>query len=441
MGRPSRPKPTWNVAGHRPGRSLAGRRPQYRVKVARVAPRTPAADEASAVVDVAPTAAPPGVPGPAGQAPVAGAAAEVPVQALAATAVTADTGAARDMLEQALARASEGEARQGHEGREEPPAASTSVQTGFEFMGIRFQGSIKGMLLLNLGAALFGCNQVVIKEAEELLSPGSLSALRFAIAAACFLPAITRGLRDSALRASALELGLYLFLGYTLQAEGLALTSAARSAVTGTFTVLTVPFLVGMTGRRIPVATWVAALTAVAGVALLVGDQGDPNWGDALCIGSAVMFGIHKFRTESVTTRFADQTSELMAVQLAVLAGGAALYAAPELAALWGSGGPGALAEAAAGVPWVAVAWMGLATTALTLYIEVESLKEVSAPLAALIYTSEPLWGAVLAWFLLDERWGATGWAGAALIIGSSLYSQLGGDKVGKASKASAKAQ
>ena len=147
-------------AGHRPGRSLAGRRPQYRVKVARVAPLTPAGEEASAVVDVAPTAAPPGVPGPAGQAPVAGAAAEVPVQALAATAVTADTGAARDMLEQALARASEGEARQGHEGREEPPAASTSVQTGFEFMGIRFQGSIKGMLLLNLGAALFGCNQV-----------------------------------------------------------------------------------------------------------------------------------------------------------------------------------------------------------------------------------------------------------------------------------------
>ena len=65
----------------------------------------------------------------------------------------------------------------------------------------------------------------------------------------------------------------------------------------------------------------------------------------------------------------------------------------------------------------------------------------MSAPLAALIYTSEPLWGAVLAWFLLDERWGATGWAGASFIIGGSLYSKLGGDKVGKASKASAKAQ
>ena len=44
---------------------------------------------------------------------------------------------------------------------------------------------------------------------------------------------------------------------------------------------------------------------------------------------------------------------------------------------------------------------------------------------------AEPLWGALFAWTLLGERWGATGWLGAALIVGSSLGAQLvgGGSK------------
>jgi len=342
---------------------------------------------------------------------------------------------AREALEAAVARLGAGGA---------DPAASvadaageaSAPKEGFSFLGMDFQGSLKGMLLLNLGAALFGCNQVVIKEAEEILSPASLNALRFVVAGACFAPAAVRGFRNPDLRKAAAELGAYLFLGYSMQAVGLGETSAARSAVTGTFTVLTVPFLVGtLGGRSIPVSTWLAALGSVVGVSLLVGDPQTmgANWGDAWCVGSAVLFGVHKFRTESVTTRFSDLTSELMAVQLAVLAGAACVFAAPEVVGVVREGGLDGLVAAAGGVPWVAVLWMGLATTALTLYIEVEALKEVSAPLAALIYTSEPLWGALLAYLVLGERWGPTGWIGAGIILTGTLYSQLSGDTVEKA--------
>ena len=51
--------------------------------------------------------------------------------------------------------------------------------------------------------------------------------------------------------------------------------------------------------------------------------------------------------------------------------------------------------------------------------------QDVSAPLAALIYTSEPLWGALFAWTLLGEHWGASGWVGAVLIVAASLGAQL----------------
>jgi hypothetical protein len=70
---------------------------------------------------------------------------------------------------------------------------------------------------------------------------------------------------------------------------------------------------------------------------------------------------------------------------------------------------------------------MGVGTTALTLYFEMEALKHVSASVAALIYTSEPLWGAGLAWALLGDRWGGQGWFGAGLIIAASLFTQLKG--------------
>lgn len=52
---------------------------------------------------------------------------------------------------------------------------------------------------------------MVIKLAEADVSVGALNALRFGIAALCFLPAASRGLRIPQLRGTALELGMWLF--------------------------------------------------------------------------------------------------------------------------------------------------------------------------------------------------------------------------------------
>ncbi len=66
----------------------------------------------------------------------------------------------------------------------------------------------------------------------------------------------------------------------------------------------------------------------------------DPNIGDALCIGSATLFGVHKWRSETVTAQFKDNTNELIAVQLLALASAASLFAAPEMLQL-AAQGPG----------------------------------------------------------------------------------------------------
>ena len=58
--------------------------------------------------------------------------------------------------------------------------------------------------------------------------------------------------------------------GYTAQAIGLEYTTAARGAFTGTFTVLAVPLLVGLSGRKVPGTTWAAAVVALIGELVLV---------------------------------------------------------------------------------------------------------------------------------------------------------------------------
>lgn len=294
--------------------------------------------------------------------------------------------------------------------------------------------SLKGMLLLNLGAALFGSNMVAIKAAEDSMSSTALSATRFGIAALAFAPYVWRGLKLPQVRRSAAELALWLFGGYTAQASGLEMTTAARGAFTGTFTVVAVPLLVGLSGRKVSWTTWVAAVTAIIGVGMLTSSGGDPTWGDALCIVSATLFGVHKYRSEIVTAQV-EETTELIAVQLFGLAAASALVTAPEVISTLQEHGVAGTFNSVLGLPWPALFFMGLGTTALTLWIEMNALKEVSAPVAAIIYSAEPLWGAGLAWCLLDERWGPLGWAGAALIIASSLGAQLGGSGTEKAQK------
>lgn len=291
----------------------------------------------------------------------------------------------------------------------------------------RFAGSLKGMLFLNLGAALFGSNQVVIKTTERHLSPGALSALRFCIAAVCFAPSIVQGLQKPKLRSAAFELGCWLFGGYTAQALGLISTTASRGAFTGTFTVLVVPILVGLSGRKISMSTWIAAAVALLGVGCLTTSGADPNIGDLWCILSAIMFGVHKWRSEDLTAQF-EETTELVSVQIFFLALASLVYCGPELWDTIQNNSWAELLKMGQTLPWLSLAYMGLGTTALTLWLEMASLKEVSSPLAALIYTAEPVWGSLFAYLCLEERWGAAGWVGAALIISSSLFSQLGGD-------------
>ena len=61
----------------------------------------------------------------------------------------------------------------------------------------------------------------------------------------------------------------------------------------------------------------------------------------------------------------------------------------------------------------------------MSVLLQLVALHDVSSTEAAIIYTMEPVMGALLCYFMLGERWSAAGWVGAGLIIASSLATQI----------------
>ena len=86
-------------------------------------------------------------------------------------------------------------------------------------------------------------------------------------------------------------------------------------------------------------------------------------------------------------------------------------------------------------LPWANLVAMGMGTTALTLFIEINALQNISSTLASLIYTTEPLWGALFAAVFLKEKFGGLGYLGAFLIVGSTAYATVKGGVVKQTEK------
>ena len=332
------------------------------------------------------------------------------------------------------------------------PSLLTPFQNKFNTWYDGISPFFKGVFFMNVASCLFGTNQVVIKQvADAGVDDFTQMFLRFFIAGVPLVPFIWQGMKGSnskELLRGATHLGTILAVGYFLQIIGLEGTTSAKGALTSTFTVLSVPIFAGMAGQRVPWFTWPASIAAMVGVGLLTGGDGSsPVAGDAICILSAIIFGYHTLQSSKYAQLFEDQELPFISFQIGVVAVESGLWKLGEMGYhSWVNGSQGSggaidvslssimtsastqalhLSDQAQLLPWPALLWMGLATTSFTLWIEFLALKNVSASTCALIYTAEPLWGALFAWHFMGDRWGVPGWIGAFFIVGASVGSQL----------------
>jgi len=294
-----------------------------------------------------------------------------------------------------------------------------------------------GVALLNVVTMLFGSNQVLIKTLEtEDATSGAMDSflcmsLRFGIAAlAMSFVAFTQRPKDATaapegcILACGAELAVWLFLAFMLQAVGLQYTTASSGALLGSLTIVLVPLLSLLDGRRISQLTWGSVALATMGTALFVGPNALQgafcSFGDILELGSAALFAVQMWRCEKLIRQVPEsQVVGLTCLQLALVAGFSFMCVLAE-----GFSMPWVVETVTALAPgeWMSVVTMGLVTTAFCLWAEAFALQNVDASVAALIYACEPIWGAVFAYLWRGETLdGPCAMCGAGLLFLASM--------------------
>jgi drug/metabolite transporter (DMT)-like permease len=253
-------------------------------------------------------------------------------------------------------------------------------------------------------------------------------ALRFLIAAALLVLIYghtLRGIGARGFRAGA-TVGTFMFAGYAFQTAGLRLTTPSKAAfITGAFIVL-VPLLEATFGRRkIGAWMWTGVAAAFTGLYLMtVPAEGiaELNRGDLMVLCCAVMYALHVISLEYYTARY--PVGALSLLQVGTTAAGT-FVALPLFAAVgWEP-------------PWVvwtprlvgALFVTSIFATALAFSAQTWAQRYTTATHAAIIFTLEPVFAALLSLAVYSERLGWRGLLGAALILSGILLAEVMGPK------------
>jgi len=210
-----------------------------------------------------------------------------------------------------------------------------------------------------------------------------------------------------------IEMGFWMFLGYAFQAVGLEYTTAQRSGFLLYLNIKLVPlFAYLIYQRQISIPTWISALTALTGTALLTfdGSAYDFNIGDAWSIAAAAASAMFILRLEFASKAVSD-SSKLNSYSLWVVTFASFIWClydgismtSGEIVGGNDSVGPFAVTliesiwEKVVGTisqhPFELV-YLGGVTTALANYIQTKAQKGISAERASIIYALDPVYGA-----------------------------------------------
>ena len=273
-------------------------------------------------------------------------------------------------------------------------------------------------------AFIWGSTFVLVKEALNDASPLALNSARMIVAAvllAFFYRKKIAVLTKASLAAGVL-VGTFLFAGYAFQTTGLKLTTPSKSAfLTGTSSVLVPLFLVAIWHVRIHLWRVVGILLALVGLFLMtvpggpggLADFANVNLGDLLTVGCAICFTFHVIFVGRASQRFPfEQVAFLQVGTAAILM----TLSTPLLEHPYFRATPTVIA---------AILITGVLCTAVAFSIQSWAQQFTPATHTALIFTTEPVFAWLTSFIYLHERLGLRAGAGATLILGGVLISEL----------------
>ena len=274
-------------------------------------------------------------------------------------------------------------------------------------------------LALVFNTIVWGATFTLVKSALGGVSAVLFLALRFSLASAALLAIFYKPLsRREAWRNArpGVLVGVFLFLGYLFQTQGLRFTSAPKSAFLTGLTSVMVPLLVSSVyGIKPRISEVFGLLLASAGLGLMTlpDSHGSINRGDVLTLLCAVAFAAHivSLGHYSKTTRF-EALSVAQVGTAAVLS--LALFGWVETPRV----------DWRPAVVW-AILITGFLATAMAFTVQAWAQKFTTSTRTALIYMLEPVVAWMTSYLLAGEGLSRPGAAGAALILGGVLLVEL----------------
>ncbi len=276
---------------------------------------------------------------------------------------------------------------------------------------------ITATLLLLLGTLFWGMTFVFIKEGIAEINLYNFLVWRFAIAATILwlmFPRMHRKLTRQMV-IYGIVLGMVLSIGYITQTVGLVYTSASKAAFITGLSVVFVPVMMALTRQQRPSAMQgVAVIMAAIGLALLTLSSSIAiNPGDVWVFVCAIAFAGYIILVGKYTKIFAS--IPFTVIQLYTVAGISFVIAA----------GTRALSVPRGYIVWQAIIFCALFATSFMYAIQNRFQKFISEVKAAIIFSFEPLFAAITAWFYLHEQLTARIMFGGAFIFAGMLFAEL----------------
>ena len=265
---------------------------------------------------------------------------------------------------------------------------------------------------------IWGYTFALIKGVIDLIPPYTYLTYRFLLAALILILVFWKRIKEiniMVLKKGSL-IGIFLFLGYTLQTVGLKYTTATKAGFITGLSVVLVPIISHFFFKeKINRNSVIGVVLAFIGLWFLnYSSSFSFNLGDFLVLLCAVSFAMHIISV-GLYAKKVDYVG-LVVVQLATVFGlcllMAIIFERPALHLSYSLH------------VWWSIVLTGVFATALAFYMQNRFQRYSTATKTAIIFSGEPIFAAVFAYFLLGEKVGLIAWAGGLLIIFGMIVAQ-----------------
>lgn len=274
----------------------------------------------------------------------------------------------------------------------------------------------KANLVLLLVSFCWGASYLMMSVALEDLGTFTLNIYRFVgsfVLIVLLFPKRMRGVSRSTLK-YAVYAGIALYFTYLTVTIGVQMTSLANSGFLCAMPVVITPILDRIFKKRLPPKKLrYVVLACVVGIGLMTLDETfSVNIGDLLCLGCAAANSAMAVIEESAVARDDVDAFQLGALSLGVCG------ALCTITALF-TESPHLPAD---GTTAFCVVFLMIFCTGLPFVVQPIAQQYTSAVQVGIIFTTEPVFSAVVAYTIAGERPPARGYAGAAILLLAMLF-------------------